>query len=359
MLKKIAVVFWLAAFLDFASGQQLCTGSETTLTIPDGTTALTDQLQGCSSQFLTTVIIPASVQTISSTFFRLNTVSYGFYNQLTTIIFLPGSQVTSLPDSMFGAALYQSTMGCANLKTFTLPDSLISIGNYALAFCQQLNIQTWPTTLTTLGAYAFWNTPLPNIYIPAAVTVIGSHCFDTAGTQSGTITFQEGSSLKHIGSYAFNSFRMPTTLSLFPTSLEVVESFGFPRLQDVDVDFSSFTNMKVMGNFPALFCPLSFTFPPNIQYLYDSYSNTYSKGATFFGCQGNSIETVIFPASGSPNATIFNSVPNIFNSYKGLKTIQLNDNLQVIPSGLFFVLHTIDWFFSISLKLEADWDTKF
>ena len=109
----------------------------------------------------TTYTIPDSVTTIGDSAFR------GCDNL--TSVTIPDS-VTLIGDSAF--------RGCDNLTSVTIPDSVTTIGKYAFYYCESLTSVTIPDSVTTIGNSAFWNcNSLTSVTIPDSVTTIGDEAF--------------------------------------------------------------------------------------------------------------------------------------------------------------------------------------
>ena len=69
--------------------------------------------------------------------------------------------------------------------TYTIPDSVTSIGERAFEFCSGLTSITIPDSVTSIGYYAFHQcTGLTSIIIPDSVTYIGNYALD----QSNSLT---------------------------------------------------------------------------------------------------------------------------------------------------------------------------
>ncbi|MGN9141737.1 leucine-rich repeat protein [Lachnospiraceae bacterium HCP1S3_B10] len=65
-----------------------------------------------------------------------------------------------------------------SLTSISLPDNLVSIGDWAFWVCRSLTSVKLPDSLTSIGEYAFMDCRgLLNIYIPANVTEIGDYSF--------------------------------------------------------------------------------------------------------------------------------------------------------------------------------------
>ena len=77
--------------------------------------------------------------------------------------------------------------------------SVTSIGNKAFYYCTGLTSVTIPSSVITIGEYAFAHSGLTTIAIPNGVTTIGKHAFELCRLTSVTIP----SSITSIGEFAF------------------------------------------------------------------------------------------------------------------------------------------------------------
>ncbi len=185
---------------------------------------------GCSS--LTSITIPNSVETIGGHAFDI-------CSSLTSI---------TIPDNVttIGSGAFY---GCSSLTTITIPDSVTEIGERAFYYCRSLKefkgkfaadggrclikdntiiayandsstTYTIPESVTTIGSYAFdWCDNLTSITIPDSVIEIGETAFDNCGnltsvsigdnvTAIGVCAFRECISLKEFkGKFAADGGR--------------------------------------------------------------------------------------------------------------------------------------------------------
>ena len=110
-----------------------------------------------------TILIAYSAGKIDSSFSVPNSVTsignYAFVGCTTlTSITIPNS-ITLIENGAFS--------GCTSLINITIPDSVTSIGNYTFSSCTSLTSVTIPNSVTSIGDFAFYNCTNLTIYAEA------------------------------------------------------------------------------------------------------------------------------------------------------------------------------------------------
>ncbi|MBR2354116.1 MAG: leucine-rich repeat domain-containing protein [Clostridia bacterium] len=103
--------------------------------------------------------------------------------------------------------------GFANATEIVLPSSLLTIGDFAFAYCGKLSNIILPNeSLTTIGAGAFEGcASLGSIFVPNTVVSVGDYAFAYCYNMKNAIV-----AAKSIGAYAFKNCRSLEQLTLVP-----------------------------------------------------------------------------------------------------------------------------------------------
>jgi hypothetical protein len=151
------------------------------------------------------------------------------YCQEITSVTIPDS-VTTIGKSAF--------FSCTSLSSIEIPDTVISIGEQAFRGCSKLSSIELPASLTTIGSSAFMScSRLSSITIPASVISFGGNAFSDCGALE-TVEISEG--VTTIGGSAFSSCKSLKSVTI-PTSLTVIGSDTFrycESLRTVDIPVS-------------------------------------------------------------------------------------------------------------------------
>jgi len=194
-----------------------CSGL-TELTIADGVTTISDfAFDNCTG--LTTVFIPESVESIGTAPFRECTAL--------TEIRVDENNANYCSDA--SGVLYDKEMTLliqapGTIQTYTIPDSVTDIGEYAFYKCTGLTGLTIGSGVITIGKSAFTNcTGLTAVAIPDSVTTIGNSAFYDC---SGMTVLTLGSSVASIGDSAFACCTGLTAVTI-PDSVATVGDYAF------------------------------------------------------------------------------------------------------------------------------------
>ena len=282
----------------------------TSITIPDSVTNIGDHaFSSCKS--LTDITIPSSVTSIGDSVFC------GCTNMTNIYVDPSNMSYTSVDGVLFshdGTLLH--SYPAKKSDSYTIPNSVTSIGDYAFTLCEGLTSITIPNSVTGIGDYAFSECyDLTDITIPDSVTSIGDYAFYACyGLTDITIL----GNVTRIGDRAFSSCRSLTSITI-PDSVSSIGSDAFERcesLTNITIP-SSVTNI---GNNAFSGCKslISITIPDSV---------TRIEKNTFEGCESLT------------DTTILGGVTSIgdraFSSCKNLISITISDSVTSIGDYAF------------------------
>ena len=190
----------------------------------------------CTS--LTSIEIPASVETIGVTAFK-------GCSSLATVTFEKGSQLKTIAGGST-AYYYQGVFSdCISLTSIEIPANVETIEATAFKGCSSLTTVTFEkgSQLREIGSSAFDGSKLEQIEIPAKVTEIAGGTFKDYETLK-TISFESGSQLKSIGASAFNGCISLISI-IIPASVETIGQKAFNKclsLRTVSFEVGSLLN---------------------------------------------------------------------------------------------------------------------
>ena len=244
---------------------------------------------------LTSIKIPASVKTIEEAAFR-------YCSSLATVTFEKGSQLKTIGGDSYSSGAFSD---CTALTSIEIPASVETIEAAAFRGCSKLATVTFEkaSQLKTIST-AFSSCPIISIEIPASVETIETSAFRGC-SKLATVTFEKGSQLKTIRSadsyyphtyYGAFSF-CPITSIEIPASVETIEAAAFKgcsslatvtfekgsQLKTISGDYSTGSTSNYSGVFSDCTALKSIEIPASVETI---------EAAAFKGC--SSLTTVTF-----------------------------------------------------------------
>lgn len=194
--------------------------------------------------------IPASVETIGSEAFK-------GCSQLATVTFEKGSQLKTIEGGYSSSSSYGAFSDCKALTSIEIPASVQTIEASAFYGCSKLTTVTFEkgSQLKTIGggslSYyyygAFWYcTALTSIEIPASVETIADEAFRGCSSLA-TVTFEKGSRLKTISHRAFMECKKLIAIEI-PANVETIAYQAFRGCSSLAaVTFEKGSKLKTIG----------------------------------------------------------------------------------------------------------------
>ena len=305
---------------------------------------------------LRSVVIPTNVTTVGYSAFKR-------CSSLTTVTFEKESQLKTIGGDYY----YGAFSDCTALTSIEIPASVETIGNTAFSDCSSLATVTFEkgSRLKTIGNNAYYRcTSLTSIEIPASVETIEKKAFMHCSSLA-TVTFEKGSQLKTIAgdSYdgAFSDCTALTSIEI-PASVETIEATAFKRCSKLTTitfekgsllktigggyyssyyhgafsDCSSLTSIEIPASVETIeatafsdcskLATVTFEKGSQLKIIGGGYSSSYYYGA-FLGC--SSLTSIEIPASVETiEATAFN-----FCSKLTTVTFEKGSQLKIIGGG--------------------------
>lgn len=151
-----------------------------------------------------------------------------------------GLKSISLPNNIIKIGDYAFS-GCDNLKVVDLPNSVISLGSYAFTCCKNLSSLTIPDGIKTIGEGTFLGCDsLKSIIIPKSVENIGISSFEDCGSLERVELPQN---IKSLGACVFKNCKNLKSLQLSGSFNQIGNEafYGCIELEEITLPSTVFT----------------------------------------------------------------------------------------------------------------------
>lgn len=247
--------------------------------------------------------------------------------------------------------------GCKVLNNIVMPSTVKGIYNNVFEGCEALSNVTFNDSYTTLGHHVFKNCPLDAVTFPTTLTSIGEYAFEKTNLKKVDLSNTHITSLPNGSFYncqQLNDVKLPIALTdigerafyqstitsiTFPSSLQKIDAWAFQHTQLTNVviptktghigdgAFSDNANLKtvVVNGLECYLAVYAFANCPNLTDVY--ITSDKEPNAERYG----------YPFQNNPKVHV---VPNYLETFKGLNTC----NTTNFDSGF-------------SIKLKKEWTT--
>ena len=175
----------------------------------------------------TNLIIP---KTVEVTFYGIP-YSYTYTYNVIRIADARNPRIVSvtLPNSIISIGEYAFS-GCSSLTSIRIPESVTSIGQGAFSRCEELTSIDIPNTVSALGAYAFENcSSLSSVHLSNSIRSIGNSTFKGCESLTSIVI---PASVTSIGDNAFNGCLHLSSVDI-PNSVTEIRYYAFNYCRDL------------------------------------------------------------------------------------------------------------------------------
>lgn len=259
------------------------------ISLPDSLTKISSGMfSGC--QNLKTIHIPKGVSKISSDVFS------DCDNIESFTVSAENPYLTAIEGVIYNKAKTK-VIQCPPKKegSYTIPDTVTSIGAYAFAYCSELTEISLPSKLTAISDAAFmYCSGLTDVTIPANVGSIGDSAFSGCANIE-TVAFNKNT--KSIDGYAFSGCKKLKSVTL-PQNLTSIKMTAFQRC-------TALTNIEIG--------------PANTNYTSND-GVLYNKDMT---------KLIICPNGKTDNLTLPEGITSLLPENNGALTFEILDGCQI------------------------------
>ena len=304
-------------------------GSLTGITIPDSVTSIGEwAFISCG---LTSITIPDNVMDVGPG-------AFDRCDGLAKIEVGPGNKTYSSMGGVLFSKDQKTLVGypAGSVSTsYTIPDSVTCIGDYAFSSCKKLTSITIPDSVTSIGEYAFADVDrLTSIDLPGSVTNLGEGAF-YACDKLTSITIPD--SVTSIGEKAFLGCESLTGITI-PDSVTSIEWATFDECSSLtSIHIPDSVTSIGTGAFEDCISLTSITIPDSV---------TIIEGEAFAGC--SSLTSIDLPSS------MTRIEWSTFSGCSSLADITIPDGVTEIRNNAFYGCDALsDVYFN---GTKAQWD---